>query len=133
MTYLLDTHILLWALGDPDKLGSLLTDTISDPTNTILISSVSIAEIAIKSSIGKLTLDPELEADQYSGLLSAIAESGFESIEYKTTEAPLLASLPYHHRDPFDRMLITQAIIRGCPIITVDSQFRMYPITVVPE
>ena len=89
-----------------------------DPTNTVYVSSVSITEIAIKASLGKLELvfDP----------LDAAEKSGFEMLDFSARDALILTDLPFHHRDPFDRMLITQAISRKLIIATQDSIIDRY-------
>ena len=89
-----------------------------DPTNTVYVSSISITEIAIKTSLGKLELvfDP----------LDAAETSGFEMLDFSAKDALLLKDLPFHHRDPFDRMLITQAISRKLVVATQDSFFDQY-------
>ncbi len=130
MKCLIDTHILLWALTDPGQLTASQQVLLVDPTNSMLVSSISLAEIAIKASTGKLSIDPSLEADHYRGLLEAIAASGLEVIPYQASDAVLLRELPCHHRDPFDRMLITQAMRLDCPVMTVDPAFALYPVHV---
>ena len=89
-----------------------------DPTNTVYVSSISITEIAIKASLGKLELvfDP----------LDAAEKSGFEMLDFSAKDALILKDLPFHHRDPFDRMLITQAISRKLIIATQDSIIDRY-------
>lgn len=118
MTFLLDTHILLWALADPERLSSHQRSTVEDPTNTVLVSAISITEIVIKESLGKLSVDGDI--------LAAAKEAGFDLIHYKPEEAMVLAGLPYHHKDPFDRMLIAQGIHNSYPIMTNDGSFSTY-------
>ena len=118
MKLLLDTHIFLWALSEPNRLSQKQVIAMEDPTNTVYVSSISITEIAIKSSLGKLELvfDP----------LDAAEKSGFEMLDFSAKDALLLKDLPFHHRDPFDRMLITQAISRKLMIATQDSIIDQY-------
>ena len=99
MKLLLDTHTFLWALSEPNRLSKKQIAAMEDPTNKVYVSSISITEIAIKSSLGKLDLvfDP----------LDAAETSGFEMLDFSAKDALLLKDLPFHHRDPFDRMLIT--------------------------
>lgn len=123
MTFLLDTHLLLWALADPDKLSSQQRSTIEDPTNAALVSSISITEIVIKESLGKLSVSGDV--------LAATGEAGFDLIDYKAEEAMVLAGLPFHHRDPFDRMLIAQALHNSYPIMTNDTGFSRYGCSLV--
>ena len=118
MKLLLDTHIFLWALSEPNRLSQKQVIAMEDPTNTVYVSSISITEIAIKASLGKLELvfDP----------LDAAEKSGFEMLDFSARDALILTDLPFHHRDPFDRMLITQAISRKLIIATQDSIIDQY-------
>ncbi len=118
MKLLLDTHIFLWALSEPNRLSQKQVIAMEDPTNTVYVSSISITEIAIKASLGKLELvfDP----------LDAAEKSGFEMLDFSAKDALILTDLPFHHRDPFDRMLITQAISRRLIIATQDSLIDQY-------
>ena len=118
MKLLLDTHIFLWALSEPNRLSQKQVIAMEDPTNTVYVSSISITEIAIKASLGKLELvfDP----------LDAAEKSGFEMLDFSARDALILTDLPFHHRDPFDRMLITQAISRKLIIATQDSIIDRY-------
>jgi len=118
MKLLLDTHIYLWALSEPNRLSQKQVIAMEDPTNTVYVSSISITEIAIKASLGKLELvfDP----------LDAAEKSGFEMLDFSAKDALLLKDLPFHHRDPFDRMLIAQAISRKLIIATQDSIIGQY-------
>lgn len=118
MKLLLDTHIFLWALSDPQRLSNSQRTAVEDPTNTVYLSSVCVAELAIKASLGKITLGFPL---------TEIAEkSGFELLDFSATDALLLAELPFHHRDPFDRMLVAQATARHFTVLTQDPIFSLY-------
>lgn len=119
MRVIVDTHILLWALENPNRLSFSQVEAIEDPTNTVRVSAASIAEIAIKCSLGKLQVNGDL--------LSGIRDSGFEILDYTGEEAMLLQTLPFHHRDPFDRMIITQAMYRAYYVMTNDAVFSSYP------
>ena len=118
MKLLLDTHIFLWALSEPNRLSQKQVIAMEDPTNTVYVSSISITEISIKASLSKLELvfDP----------LDAAEKSGFEMLDFSAKDALILTDLPFHHRDPFDRMLITQAISRKLIIATQDSIIDRY-------
>ena len=118
MKLLLDTHTFLWALSEPNRLSKKQIAAMEDPTNKVYLSSISITEIAIKASLGKLELvfDP----------LDAAEKSGFEMLDFSAKDALILKDLPFHHRDPFDRMLITQAISRKLMIATQDSIIDRY-------
>lgn len=118
MNIILDTHIFIWALTQPERLSQKYREHIESLSNEIFISSISIAEIAIKSSIGKLDYSFDLD--------DVIYESGFESLNFTVEDAILLKDLPFHHRDPFDRMLIAQSISNGYYIISDDSKLSAY-------
>ena len=118
MKIILDTHIFLWALGDPEKINVKSRAEIETLANIIYVSSISIAEIMIKSSIGKLKVG-------YNPVEKAL-ECGFELLDFTANDALLLKELPFHHRDPFDRMLISQSLANGYPIVTDDKKFSDY-------
>ena len=118
MKLLLDTHILLHALTEPERLSRKRRESIENPANAVFVSAVSIAEIAIKVSIGKLSVDVDL--------LPAVEEAGFEWLDFSAREAHRLAELPLHHRDPFDRMLIVQSQINDLMLVTDDSLIADY-------
>lgn len=128
MTLLVDTHTLLWALTTPDRLAEKQREALQDPTNTVFASAINIVEIAIKSSIGKLTVADSLERDRYAGLYTAITDSGFDMLAFTGTHAASVRTLPFHHRDPFDRMIIAQAIVEGYTVVTADAYFSAYPV-----
>ena len=118
MRLLLDTHVLLWAIADPDQLTKRARDLIVDGRNAVLVSAASVWEIAIKRALGKLTA-PE-------GLGAAIVTAGFDSLPISFDHAELAGSLPTHHHDPFDRMLIAQAQLESLTIVTRDTRFARY-------
>ncbi|MFT8347299.1 type II toxin-antitoxin system VapC family toxin, partial [Gluconobacter oxydans] len=98
MKVLLDTHALLWWLSDSDRLGETAREIIADPVHDILVSIVSLWEIAIKIRIGKLDAD-------MNDILAAIPEEGFSLLQIQPEHLQILMSLPLHHRDPFDHLL----------------------------
>ncbi len=118
MKILLDTHIFLWLLFDTKKIPSSAFTHLENTDNTLYLSAISVAEIEIKKSIGQL----EVQFELYD-MLQAM---GIELLDFNADSALLLGTLPFHHKDPFDRMLITQAKTAGCKIITVDSKFQLY-------
>jgi PIN domain nuclease of toxin-antitoxin system len=120
---LLDTHVLLWWATDETRLPPSWRQLIGDSTNAVFVSSVSVAEIAIKASLGKLTAPKDLQAD--------LVDEGFEELSLNFDHAAMLRDLPWHHRDPFDRMLIAQALVEGLPVATMDPHFASYGINVV--
>ena len=120
MKLLLDTHALLWWLADDARLGSKVRARIEDPGNAVLVSQVSLWEIGIKIGIGKLRVD-------VSEAWAAIHERGLDELGLKPPHLTTLAALERHHRDPFDHMLIAQAIVEGATLVTDDSRIGDYP------
>jgi PIN domain nuclease of toxin-antitoxin system len=122
--HLLDTHSLLWyTLADP-KLSGAAKALILDPANDILISPASYWEIAIKVSIGKLTLHQPYE----DFIDVCLNKYRFTILPVEPKHTAALITLPFHHKDPFDRLLIAQAIVEGIPIISGDPILDSYPI-----
>ena len=122
MRILLDTYVLLWWLGDDAQLGPEARLVIADGGNEVFVSAVSIAEIAIKRSQGKLTAPSEL--------LTVLAEEGFQELPLLSTHAAELENLPWHHRDPFDRLLVAQARVEGLTLATHDRRLAQYDVPV---
>lgn len=120
MRLLLDTHVLLWARADEQRLSRPQAAAIRDPRNTVFVSSISFAEIAIKTSIAKLTA-PE-------NLVLGLSEWGASQLAFTAEHAAPLRTLPHHHRDPFDRMLISQAIVDDLVFVTTDERCRAYDV-----
>ena len=118
MNIIVDTHIFLWALSEPRKISKNKRSVLEDLSNTIYVSSISIAELMIKTSIGKLKID-------FNPAALAL-ESGFLLLDFNADAALLLKEMPFHHRDPFDRMLIAQSLTNGYPIMTEDPKISMY-------
>jgi PIN domain nuclease of toxin-antitoxin system len=119
---LLDTQALLWWLTDDSLLSAAAREAIADPDNQPLVSAASVWEIAIKRSLGKLTAPDHLPDD--------IAAEGFEWLPISADHAWRVRELPLHHRDPFDRLLVAQALGEGLPIITTDPSFAPYGVEV---
>lgn len=118
MNILIDTHIYLWLLSMPDKISSKRLDLLEHYSNNVYFSSVSIAELMIKSSIDKIKID-------FDPILHA-KKAGFELIDFTPSEALLLKNLPFFHKDPFDRMLICQSIYNNYYLMSDDIKFRDY-------
>jgi PIN domain nuclease of toxin-antitoxin system len=121
MRVLLDTHILLWALVEPDKLSQAARARIEDSESEILFSAASIWEIAIKISLGRLPAQARPDV-----IAHAAAESGFVELPVRSEAAAIVADLPPHHRDPFDRLLIAQAMAEPAVLCTVDTKLTRY-------
>ncbi|ACI52138.1 PilT protein domain protein [Gluconacetobacter diazotrophicus PA1 5] len=121
MKVLLDTHALLWWLSDSERLGPQAGEIIADPAHDILVSVVSLWEIAIKIRIG--TLDADLNE-----ILDAIPAEGFTLLQIQPEHLKVLMELPMHHRDPFDPLLMAQAQSEHALFLSDDSQMDGYPI-----
>jgi PIN domain nuclease of toxin-antitoxin system len=125
MTYLLDTHYLLWCIADSKKLSKRVSDTISDPENRIIVSTISFWEISLKASIGKLDI-PGIPLEK---LPSLCANIGFEIECLSAIDSSTYHQLAYHfHKDPFDRMLIWQAIKNDFTLVSDDSNVGNYTV-----
>jgi len=123
MRYLLDTHSLLWSAFSPRKLGKAGRAAILEPDNDILVSVVSFWEISLKYALGKIGLEG-VSPEQLPGVAE---DMGFAFLALAADAASSFHKLPVlRHKDPFDRMLIWQAIGEGLPIITKDPDFALY-------
>lgn len=128
VSYLLDTHILLWWLFNDPKLNAECRDIIRNPAHRILVSSVSAWEIATKYRIGKLPEAKQI-VEEYSQILH---QSKFIELPITSAHALRAGSLPISHRDPFDRMIMAQAELENLPVITYDAAFQTGLIRVIP-
>lgn len=122
MKLLLDTHVILWSATDPDRLTPPARKAIEDGANEALVSVVSAWEIALKQSLGKLELPKPAEI----WLPEVLEETGFEVENLSLMAALRVRALPWHHRDPFDRFLIAQALEEGYTLVTRDGAFAAY-------
>lgn len=122
MRLLLDTHTLLWALVSPAKLPAPTARAIRDPANAVLVSAASAWEIAIKVAIGKLSANVD-------EIVRAGLEAGFDELAITLAHAVRVRSLPPHHRDPFDRMLVAQAVEEGLTVVTRDAVVARYGVS----
>ena len=125
MTLLLDTHAFLWFILDDPKLSEDAKKLISDGDNMALVSPATYWEIAIKISIGKYAL-PEPYAVFMERELSM---NDFTILPIEPKHTAVLTKLPFHHRDPFDRLLIAQAVTEAIPLVSIDSRFDAYPVS----
>lgn len=126
MIVLLDTHTFIWWDNSPSLLSSKVHSIICDSQNTVLLSVVSIWEMQIKQSLSKLTLRAPLHQVIDEQILQGISVT---SIDLHDVMA--VGNLPALHKDPFDRMLVSQAIARNIPILSKDIQFQNYPVQVI--
>ena len=123
MRFLVDTHALLWALGEPSALSPMARDAIADPSNLIMASSASLWECAIKASIGKLELPEDF--------FESVPEAGYEVLPIGIPHLNAYRTLPMHHRDPFDRMLVAQARAEALTLISRDPEIAKYDIEIL--
>lgn len=123
MAYLLDTHIVLWWLQDPNKLGAKARQVISDRTQGVFVSSVSFWEMSIKSSLGRLTIP--------RNMIDLLHQESFQFLSVDPEDGLSLIDLPDVHNDPFDRMLIVQAKRHDLTVITRDKQLAKYPVSIL--
>lgn len=122
MKLLLDTHILLWAAGNPEKLSTEAYSLVNDPQNELLFSTASIWEIVIKKSLGR----NDFKANP-SQLRRGLLDNGYTELPITSHHALTVETMPPLHKDPFDRILIAQAITEGVLLLTRDSLLAMYP------
>lgn len=123
MKILVDTHIYLWMLSCPDKLSETRRYELESPLNEVFLSAVSIAELMIKHSVGKI----EIKFDP----IEMAQKIGIEILSFSGTEAMVLGELPLHHKDPFDRMLIAQSMINSFALMSDDSKFLQYDCKII--
>jgi len=118
---LLDTHLLLWAAGQPDQLSAAAHSLIEDPQNELLFSSASLWEIAIKRGLGRsdFRINPRL-------VRRALLDNGYSELPITGEHAVAVDGLPSLHKDPFDRILVAQAIVEDIALITVDPWVAQY-------
>ncbi|WP_328799517.1 type II toxin-antitoxin system VapC family toxin [Sandaracinobacteroides hominis] len=122
MKLLLDTHLLLWTAGAPDRLSAQARERIGAPESILHFSAASLWEIAIKSSLGRedFAVDPSI-------LRRALLDNGYTELPITSAHAAGVTSLPPIHRDPFDRLLVAQAMIEGMLLLTADATVAEYP------
>jgi len=118
MNLLLDSHTLLWALHDPERLRVGAAEAIRDPARAIYFSAASVWELELKAAKGKLDLP--------AGWIESAEGAGFLQLPVRGSEAAASARLPWHHTDPFDRILLAQANAHGLQFATRDSSLAMY-------
>jgi len=119
---LLDTHILIWAMGEPVRLGPALRDVLEDPQHTLCFSVASLWELVIKAALGR-----EGFQVQPSVLRRTLLDGGFVELPIEAGHVLAVAQLPPLHRDPFDRLLLAQAEREGLMLITADHLVARYP------
>jgi PIN domain nuclease of toxin-antitoxin system len=120
---LLDTHAALWFLADDQRLGANTRRHLADTANQVMLSSAVVWEVAIKRSLGKLVVPEEY--------LSLLLGAGVQALAVSIDHAAALEHLPWHHRDPFDRILVAQASIEGAALVSQDAALRPYGVRLV--
>ena len=123
MRYLLDTHTVLWHFEDSPQISPIFREIIKNPKNKIYISSCSLWEAAIKINLGKLTLN-----FTFDELLYEIKIGDFDVLQIEDEYLKGLSSLPFIHKDPFDRLLISTALIEDLTIISIDENIQKYDV-----
>lgn len=123
MRLLLDTHVLLWWLSDSPRLTDTMRSLIRSEENELYVSMATLWEIRIKEGLGKLVIPADFRDD--------VAEQGILELSVSGEDLDLLATLPMHHRDPFDRLLVAQAIQKSLTIVTADSRISLYGVATV--
>ena len=124
MRLLLDTHTFLWFITNDPQLSAAARALIADPANEILISPASYWEIAIKVRLGKYPLS----APYLTFITQGIDDNGFTVLPIEPKHTEVLTTLPLHHRDPFDRLIVAQAMVEGISVVSVDPQLDAYSI-----
>jgi PIN domain nuclease of toxin-antitoxin system len=119
---LLDTHVVLWWTHDSQRLSSAVQELLADPRHDVLLSAVVAWEIAIKRALGKLTVR--------TGLVDELVRGGARELPVSIAHATAVESLPPHHRDPFDRMLVVQARAEAAVLVSSDPALRAYDVPV---
>ena len=122
MKFLLDTHVLLWAAAQPDQLSGNAKKLLNDPQNELFFSAASIWEISIKNGLGK----PDFRADPRL-LRRGLLDNGYSEISITSEHAVTMELLPPIHKDPFDRILVSQALVEGITLLTNDPVVAKYP------
>lgn len=122
MRILLDTHTFLWFIEGNPRVSPLAVRLIEDSQNDRLLSYASLWEVAIKASTGKLPLHEPFE----TLIPSELHRDGIDIVDFTIEHLNRLIALPFHHRDPFDRMLVAQAMVEGAPILSADPIFDAY-------
>lgn len=127
MRALLDTNAFLWFISGNERLSETARNTIADIGNDLVLSIASLWEIAIKTSLGKLQL-----ATSFDQLIPAqLEQNAINILPIHVDHLSTIISLEYHHRDPFDRLIIAQGMTEGIPVITSDALFNNYPVDVI--
>jgi PIN domain nuclease of toxin-antitoxin system len=115
---IVDTHAALWLLAEDERLSARADQMLTDSSNEVLLSAAVVWEVAIKRSLGKL--------DAPEGFATMLLDAGAAPLPIGVDHAEAVRSLPWHHRDPFDRLLVTQAVLEGAVLVSNDDRMRAY-------
>ena len=127
MRVLLDTHAFLWWITDDKQLSKQAREIMRDNNNTLYLSAASGMEMAIKAKLGKLEIEepvPQYIAEQ-------LHQNAIQTLAVQMSHALHVYTLPYHHRDPFDRLLVAQSQLEKLPLLTIDSKIKQYDVQVI--
>lgn len=125
MKFLLDTHLLLWAAGEPKRLSKAVRSLLEDTDNELLFSAASLWEVAIKSALGRKDFRVEVRL-----LRRGLLDNGYSELPIVSDHVVAIESLPPIHKDPFDRVLVAQATVEGITLLTNDPVVAQYPGTI---
>jgi PIN domain nuclease of toxin-antitoxin system len=123
MRLLIDSHVVVWWLDNPAKLSPIARAALQDPSNEVFLSAASVWELGLKMAKGKLHMPP--------GFAEVLAQDGFENLDISVAHASRSMELPPHHADPFDRILIAQALLEGMVLVTRDGYIPSYDVPVM--
>lgn len=123
--FLLDTHAYLWSIGGTGRLRPAVTATLADATE-VCVSVVVLWEACIKSGLGKLAMPMPLDEDPARGFRASLANLRYRLLQIEPEHVAAVRKLPQHHRDPFDRVLVGQAMVEGLTLVTHDDIFDRY-------
>lgn len=126
MKLLLDTHTFIWWDKDPGRLSGMALAALKDPANSLLLSVVSVLEIVVKQQLGKLTLHLPL-----NNILAQQQANGLQPLELQMAHVLAVENLPLLHKDPFDRLLIAQAIVESATLVSADAIIAQYAVSVL--
>ena len=126
MIVLVDTHIAVWALFKRGQLKASTWTILEDPESRLVLSQVSLWEISIKHAIGKIALP-----DGFDAFVADLSDFGFSFLPIAIPHIRMQNKLPFRHRDPFDRMLVAQALVEDLPLVSVDTRLRDYGVRLI--
>lgn len=121
MRYLIDTHVFLWFVANSKELSQIAKNLLEDENNDILISIVSLWEISIKTALGKLAIN-----GSYESVINDVNDNSIKILPLSFVHTVEQNKLPFHHRDPFDRIIVSQAIVEKIDFISADTVFDFY-------